>query len=534
MTESQATTALPTISRRLLLAATGAGIAVVSLGTARAAAFSSNPFQLGSATGDATEDSVVLWTRLAPQPTASDFGMSGQPSSIPVHWRLAHTYEDVQSDVTSLYYGDAPALQENAWSVHVDVKPSAGGGPLAPNTTYYYQFSMPDGSYKAWIGTTRTTPSAHMDVNPNFAVVSCQSAATTGGTSYWHGYTHLEENPVDFVVHLGDYIYREGHENTVPDRVCRTLTEYRQRWGWYLDRNNIQRVRRMNPMFAVPDDHEIYNNYQGGNIKPRFGEGTDWQLERFNNGLRAYWENMPLRGGPPTLIAGADKTQLDLRRLVKWGANLDLLLLDCRQYRTDPSDPSPSLLGGPQLSATLSRIASSDSTWTVLGTASPLSVYTVPGVGTPSVNWTAYPSEREQITDALRQRYDTDPDFNAVALAGDVHSPFAAKVIRPTDPSSNDFVASEFSTPSMSSYGFDWASRVNANPHVFIWQAQEDDGRPDMAQPQPFKGYLRCTATSGTFYTNFYGTSQTHVTSGSVSSVAKFRTRVGEIGATSY
>ena len=388
------------LDRRTFLAVSGAGVTAAMVGrTATAATFDRNPFQLGSASGDSTTDSVILWTRLAPKPTASDFGMDGQPDTIPIHWRIAETYEDVQDDATSLYSGDVDAHKKDAWSVHLEVKDA--GGPLEPGKLYHYQFSLPDMSHKAWIGQTRTAPERSADVSAEFAVISCQSAATdrTGnnGPSHWHGYTHLEENPVDFVVHLGDYIYRESHENTVPaDDHCTELVDYRRRWGWYLERDNIQRTRRLYSMYAVPDDHEMYNNYQGANIKPRFGEGTDWQLRAFNHGLITFWENMPVRGPRPSALDGDDKVRFPLHRVgLGWGAHLDVTLMDCRQYRTDPDAADPTLLGAEQREAVVDAIDDSEATWTVLGTAGPLSVYYAKaGVPTNPVNWTAYPPER--------------------------------------------------------------------------------------------------------------------------------------------
>ncbi|GAA4920406.1 alkaline phosphatase D [Stackebrandtia albiflava] len=525
------------LDRRAFLALSGAGVTAALMGESPSTtSFAVNPFQLGSASGDATTDSVILWTRLAPSPTAPDFGMAGQPDTVSVHWRIAESHEAVQSDATSLYSGNVGARKADAWSVHLEVK--TAGGPLAPGKQYYYQFSLPDGSYKAWIGQTRTAPRSTADVDPNFAVISCQSAATDAsvndGPSYWHGYTHLESNPVDFVVHLGDYIYRESHENTIPkDDYCTELVDYRRRWGWYLERHNIQRVRRLYPMYAVPDDHEMYNDYQGANIKPRFGEGTDWQLRSFNHGLRTYWENMPLRGGPPTAASGEDKLRFRLDRIgLNWGGNLDLALLDCRQHRTAPGAASPTLLGATQLAAATQWINSSRATWTTLGVASPLSVYFASaGVPTSPTNWTAFPAERRRITDALAAR--RAAGGNPVVLAGDVHCPFAARVIRSQNAASKDFVATEFSTPSMSSYGFNWTSRRDANPDVFAWVGMRADGT-SRAQPQPLKGYLRCSATSTTFYTNFLATHQTAISSGAVTSVAKFRTRTGTLGAVRY
>ncbi|HIV56700.1 MAG TPA: alkaline phosphatase D family protein [Candidatus Stackebrandtia faecavium] len=526
------------VNRRSFLSLSGAGVATAMVaGTATAheligaeATFDKNPFQLGSASGDATTDSVILWTRLTPDPTAKDLGMGGQPDAISVHWRFAESYEDVQSDDTSLYHGDVDALRTDAWSIHLEVKDA--GGPLEPGKQYYYQFSLPDQSHKAWIGKTRTAPLSDADVTANFAVISCQSAATIGGPTYWHGYTHLEDNPVDFVVHVGDYIYRESNANTIPaDEHCSKIADYRRRWGWYLTRDNLQRTRRLYPIYAVPDDHDFYNNCQGANIKPRLGEGTDWQLQCFNNGMRTFWENMPMRGPRPSAPDGQHKFTYSLKRIgLNWGAHLDLALMDTRQFRTDPEADEPTMLGSKQLSEVLDFINGSSATWTTLGSTSPLCMY-FRGKDTPTspVNWSAYPHEREQITEALAAR--NADGGNSIVVAGDVHCGFAAKVVQPTDPASKDYVATEFSVPPMGSFsGTDWEARRDSSPNIIEWMGLKDDGS-DHNQPQPLKGYLRCTASKDRFNTNFIAGNQPTSKSGKVSSVAKLRVMAGEIGA---
>ena len=47
----------------------------------------SDPFTLGVASGDPLRDSIVLWTRLAPEPLRADGGMPAKP--VEVRWELA-------------------------------------------------------------------------------------------------------------------------------------------------------------------------------------------------------------------------------------------------------------------------------------------------------------------------------------------------------------------------------------------------------------------------------------------------------------
>jgi len=54
------------------------------LRAAEAPRFKANPFTLGVASGYPGPDSVVLWTRLAPQPLAPGGGMAAEV--VPVEW----------------------------------------------------------------------------------------------------------------------------------------------------------------------------------------------------------------------------------------------------------------------------------------------------------------------------------------------------------------------------------------------------------------------------------------------------------------
>ena len=103
--------------------------------------FSRNPFTLGVASGDVTEDSVVLWTRLAPEPLAADGGI--KDNAIPVHWEL---FQDKIMQ-RLIRQGEELAIPQLAHSVHVDVQ------GLDPSQEYWYRFSV--GTHTSEPGRTR-------------------------------------------------------------------------------------------------------------------------------------------------------------------------------------------------------------------------------------------------------------------------------------------------------------------------------------------------------------------------------------------
>ena len=124
---------------------------------------SSDPFTLGVASGDPWSESVVLWTRLAPQPLAAD-GLGGMPArDVTVRWAIA---EDEQF-ARIVRRGEVSARAADAHTVHVE----AGG--LKPGREYFYRFEAM--GHRSRTGSTRTAPAR--------GARSCRARVTSPGTS---------------------------------------------------------------------------------------------------------------------------------------------------------------------------------------------------------------------------------------------------------------------------------------------------------------------------------------------------------------
>src|SRR5262247_2520469 len=122
--------------------------------------FSADPFSLGVASGDPFPDSVVLWTRLAPDPLNG----GGMPqSAVTVRWEVA---EDEQMKKI-VQRGSESASPELGHSVHVEVR------GLKPARWYWYRFIA--GSAVSPIGRTRTAPNFNAQLaHLALAFASCQ------------------------------------------------------------------------------------------------------------------------------------------------------------------------------------------------------------------------------------------------------------------------------------------------------------------------------------------------------------------------
>ena len=219
--------------REFIISSTlGLAAAQVSAPLVAEARFTRNPFTLGIASGDVTQDSAVLWTRLAPEPLAADGGLRGD--AIPVRWELFQD-EDLQQVVSQ---GVEPAVPQLAHSIHVDVQ------GLGPGREYWYRFSA--GKHTSETGRTKTLPAlgSHPE-SIRFVTVSCQNYAH----GYFVAYDHIVADNPDFVIHLGDYIYETSygvnfrrHETAV---MPLTLDGFRRRHALYKTDENLKtRPRR--------------------------------------------------------------------------------------------------------------------------------------------------------------------------------------------------------------------------------------------------------------------------------------------------
>ena len=152
--------------------------------------FDRSPFTLGVASGDPTDDGVVLWTRLAPDPLAPGGGMPDE--AVRVVWEVA----DDERFARIVARANTEASPLRAHAVHVEVD------GLRPARPYWYRFRV--GTWESPVGRTRTAPEPTADVDRvRLAFASCQ---------HWeHGYftahRHLAREDLDVVLFLGDYIY---------------------------------------------------------------------------------------------------------------------------------------------------------------------------------------------------------------------------------------------------------------------------------------------------------------------------------------
>ena len=320
-----------------------------------AVALPSDPFTLGVASGDPDSASVVLWTRLAPDPLAPGGGMAGLEP-------VATIVVDVAPDDTFtsvVATGRFPVDAERGHSVHAVID------GLEPATTYAYRFRV--GAFTSPTGSTRTTPAPADDRPVRLALASCQRY--TDG--HYIAHRDMAAADVDLVVWVGDYVYeretgngRARPEGTVEEAV--DLDGYRQRYAAARLDPDLAANHAAHPWAVTWDDHEVRNDYAGG--------AGAVPAERLTAAYQAWWEHQPVRLAPPIGPA------LAIHRALRVGANVELLMLDTRQHRSaaacdggvvgtgcdELADPGRTMLGGDQEVWFAGAVAGSDARWTAV------------------------------------------------------------------------------------------------------------------------------------------------------------------------
>lgn len=186
----------------------------------------------------------------------------------------------------------------------------------------------------------------------------------------------------DVFVGLGDMIYADNNcraiglygNAQVPGEFehAANLAAYWMHWRYGRADTHLQRLLASTDYVGVWDDHEVVNDFGPRNdtrSRPPYTPGA----HLMPIGLEAFIDYTP--------VAVAANTPLRLYRSIRWGKNLELFVLDTRQYR-DPNlakdtDARPkTMLGREQLSWLKQQLVASDATWKVIVSSVPMSIPT--------------------------------------------------------------------------------------------------------------------------------------------------------------
>jgi alkaline phosphatase D len=463
------------VSRRAFLSGTATVAALAAMGqipafesaaAAPAIPGGGYPFRLGVASGSPIPDGVVLWTRLVPDLFVAGGGMPRR--KLPVDWEVA-TDPGMHHVVRR---GSAWALPQLAHSVHVQLR------GLRPDHDYFYRFRYRQDVTE--VGHTRTAPDPRAPISSlAFAAASCQK----WDDGYYSAYRAMAEEDIDFVLHLGDYVYEYGinsngghRETPVPDVLGPSpvdLPRWRMQYELHKSDPQLQLTHRRFPFLVTWDDHEVSNDY--ANTHDFSGDIAARRAAAY----QAWYEHMPAwaaanpKGAPPRIYSR-----------VSWGDLMQIHVLDGRQYRDIPPcgwgeaqaceaayDPAISMLGRRQESWLYDGLRRSNARWTVLGSNVMMARLDHDGdLGDLLWNdaWDGFPEARNRLC----RQIVASGVRNPMVLSGDWHSTFVNDIRKNFDQPGSPVIATEFVGTSISSngdtpvYGPYYGPMIKFNPHI--------------------------------------------------------------------
>ncbi len=447
------------VNRRIFLKG-AAGAAVVSAGLTGldfSAALAVEPtavFQYGVASGDPLPDGVVLWTRVTPSPDATPGSGLGAPTT--VRWTVAEGVTADGSLQRVVASGTVTTGAETDHTVKVDVR------GLRPGRSYAYAFTAAGSSSP--VGRTRTAPDpGAANERLRFGMVSCSNY--TGG--FFSAYRHLAaRDDLDFVLHLGDYIYEygngadrygpetlRGRREHDPAVEIVSLSDYRRRHAQYKADPDLATLHRRYAFVTTWDDHEVTNNTWRGGAENHQPDTEGPFVPRRNRSYQAYDEWMPIR-----LPQGRTDAETRIYRRLRFGTLADLTMLDLRQYRDEQvantdgaaTDAPDRTMTGPAQQEFLEQglAATGSPAWRLFGNSvqimpvktpplpadlaaalavlqgAPKPIPTLPQSGFALLvdPWDGYTANRRRVLEFALGQGVGDPVF----LTGDIHSTWAA------------------------------------------------------------------------------------------------------------
>lgn len=483
------------VSRRDFILLAGAGVAALPEMAGRPArgrtvtrASSPSPgaydvFPCSVASGDPSPDGVVLWTRVNPI-----FWRSGTPLLYEVALDPNFTRPVVAGEAPG--HQDAPA-RDFTYHVRLD-------GVLAPGGVYYYRFIH--GRVRSRTGRCRTLPADGIE-RVKLAVVTCNDY--TNG--YYGAFARIAmDATVDFVVHLGDFIYEttggtEFQRRAFPDRsitlpggqnVAMGLADYRALYRTYRSDRLLQLAMEYHTWIVIWDDHELADDCYWDYARDTAGApGHPYQtnpdfrrdaarLRQLKLDSQRAWSEYVPTAAVFDRAAGHPHAALRIFRSFRFGDLLDLHMTDERTYRSphpcgeeqfgdryvapdclERRAPDRTMLGLAQRDWFVAGIVNSPCLWKGWGNEVLVGPLTIgnrePGgdgqVVVTTDGWDGYLFERQFLLEAFRDAGVT----NLVTLTGDLHSCLAAYLKTDYTERANDnpanVVGVEFMTPAVTS-----------------------------------------------------------------------------------
>ncbi len=386
------------------------------------------------ASGDPQANGIVLWTRV--DLTQLVGATTGQ-----VGWQIATAADFGAASLVVEGTAELDAAKDNT------VKLRVSDEALLPYTGYFYRFIY-DG-VASRTGQFKTLPAAGAGVAEiRLGFVVCQDF----GNGYYTALAHLANEQVDYVLHLGDYIYETianatfqgGPVRAVPafpsgsTTVPRDVEDYRHLYKVYRSDANQQAVHERFAYIQLWDDHEFANDchqdfHPDDNAAPDAAASQQPALRQAANQAWSEYGLADVQFDP----SKDWEHSIQVYRTFAFGTLAELIVTDERLYRDGPpcgskeygeryftlgcsemNDKNRTMLGPAQREWFLNRLTTTEATWKLWANEVMLMQLKLGPVYVELDQWDGYQQERNLILNAVKH----GKVKNFVALTGDLHT----------------------------------------------------------------------------------------------------------------
>ena len=426
----------------------------------------SSVFSLSVASGDPTPTGVILWTRINPE---------AHQEGITLKYQVSRYREFKDADiVVSENIPNSKFGEETDYTVKIDLDTK-----LEPNQTYFYRFMY--GEATSPIGRCKTLPRENERLEKlRLAVLTCNDYST----GYFNAFYHLAEEDVDFVVHLGDFVYEysqyppgygevyrkdiyweEDNYNQPPSETQRatSLDNFQQIYRTYRQDLALQAAMEQHTWMITLDDHEVADNWywedeaetisvDGHPVAEKTKDESPEKKKKaraklYNSAIKAWMNYVPARlkkadngklepsnSQEPEILEGLELHKNLIYRRFRFGSLVDFFLTDSRSFRSkpdiDPDNPNPqaTMLGKNQKQWLIEGVKNSNADWKVWGNQTLLATAWLNELIKPDLidDWQAYKTERHEILQAVKdsetEKHKTNKASRFVVFTGDMHT----------------------------------------------------------------------------------------------------------------